>query len=152
MNKVMLIGNLTRDVEVRQTQTGLKVATGSIATNKSFTDKNGAKQQLVQYHNIVIWREAADIFARFTQKGSKVYIEGELQHRQWDKPDGTKGSVTEVVVGQFEFLTPKTTQTTNQGEYTPQSQPQPQNQPSQQEAAMYSDPVQEEIRVEDIPF
>jgi len=97
LNKAMLIGNLTRDPEVRQTAGGQSVASFAVAINMVWTDQSGQRQERVEYHNIVAWRKLADICGRFLHKGSKVYIEGRLQTRDWTGKDGAKRYTTEIV-------------------------------------------------------
>lgn len=97
LNKVQLIGNLTRDPEVRQIPGGQSVATLSMATNTSWTDKSGVKQEKAEFHNVVVWAKLADICGQYLRKGSKVYIEGRLQTRDWEGEDGVKRYKTEVV-------------------------------------------------------
>ena len=84
LNKVMIIGNVTRDPEVRATPSGQNVASFSVATNRRWTDQSGEKKEQVEYHNVVAWRKLADIIGQYVKKGSKIYIEGLLQTRSWD--------------------------------------------------------------------
>jgi single-strand DNA-binding protein len=143
MNKAIIIGNLTKDVELRNTPAGKQVATCSIATNKTYKDQQGQKQTVVQYHNLVIWGNPAGVFTQYLRKGSKVAIVGELQTRMWEK-DGVKRYTTEIVVNEFEFLTPS--QNNGQGGQG-YAQPAPDNnfeQPGHDDG--------EEINVENIPF
>lgn len=102
MNKVFLIGNLTKDPEIRSTSTGKKVASFSIAVNEG-KDTNG--QEVVQYFNLSAWEKLAEIIESYVKKGTKVATIGRLQNRSWDKPDGTKGYATDVVVRELEILT-----------------------------------------------
>lgn len=97
VNKAILIGNLTRDVEMRSTTTGQQVANMSMATNSVWKDANGAKQERVEYHHIVVWGKLAEICGQYLAKGSKVYIEGRLQTREWEAQDGAKKQRTEIV-------------------------------------------------------
>lgn len=97
LNKVMLIGNLARDPEVRTTTAGANVATFSIATNLRWTNPAGEKQERTEFHNIVAWRRLADIVGQYLRRGAKVYIEGRLQTRSWDDPQGVRKYRTEVV-------------------------------------------------------
>jgi len=97
LNKAMVIGNLTRDPETRATPQGAAVTSFSVATNLVWTDANGQKQERVEYHNIVAWRKLAEICAQYLKKGSKVYIEGRLQTRDWEGQDGVKRYRTEIV-------------------------------------------------------
>lgn len=104
LNKAMIIGNLTRDPEVRTTPQGASVASFSVATNMVWNDANGQKQEKVEYHNVVAWRKLADICAQYLRKGSKVYIEGRLQTRDWEGQDGVKRYRTEIVADNMIML------------------------------------------------
>ena len=84
LNKALLIGNLTRDPEARTTPDGTPVTTFSVATNLRWTDPSGNRQEKVEYHNIVAWRKLAEICGQYLRKGSKVYVEGRIQTRQWE--------------------------------------------------------------------
>ena len=84
LNKAMIIGNLTRDPEVRNTPTGLNVATFSVATNQVWKDQSGQKQEKAEFHNVVVWRRLAEICGQYLRKGSKIYIEGRTQGHQWE--------------------------------------------------------------------
>lgn len=106
LNKVQLIGNMTASPEIRETPNGQKVATFSIATNRSWKDATGMKQDQVEYHNIVAWRGLADIVERYTGKGKKIYIEGYLQTRSWDDQSGAKRYKTEIVADNIILLSP----------------------------------------------
>ncbi|MBN1325977.1 single-stranded DNA-binding protein [Candidatus Falkowbacteria bacterium] len=97
LNKVMIIGNLTRDPEVRSTPQGASVVSFSVATNFGWTDANGQRQEKAEYHNVVAWRKLAEIIGQYLRKGSKVYIEGRLQTRDWVGQDGVKKYRTEIV-------------------------------------------------------
>ena len=97
LNKAMLIGNVTRDPEIRQTAGGQQVASFSIATNLVWKDQSGQRQERAEFHNIIAWRALADIAGRYLRKGSKVYVEGRLQTRSWNGQDGQKRYTTEIV-------------------------------------------------------
>ena len=97
LNKVMIIGNVTRDPEMRTTPQGTVVTTFSVATNLKWTDANGQKQEKAEFHNIVAWRKLAETCAQYLKRGSKVYVEGRLQTREWDAQDGTKKQRTEII-------------------------------------------------------
>jgi len=98
LNRVQIIGNLTKDPELKQIPGGQMVATFSVATNLTWTDKAGQKQQKVEYHNIVVWAKLAEICAQYLKKGSKAFFEGRLQTRDWEGEDGIKRYRTEIVV------------------------------------------------------
>ena len=105
MNKVFLIGNLTKDPDVRTTGGGTSVCTFSIAVDRRFKAQNGEK--VTDYFNIVAGRQLADLCGRYLAKGRKVSVVGELQNRSYDAKDGTKRYVTEIVADEIEFLTPR---------------------------------------------
>ena len=104
VNKVILIGNLGRDPEIKYTPSGDPVCNFSIATSESWTDKGGTRQERTEWHNIVVWRKLAEICQRYLTKGSKVYIEGRIQSREYDAKDGSKRRVTEIVANQMVML------------------------------------------------
>ena len=103
LNKVFIIGNLTRDPELKALPSGMSVTSFSVATNRTWKDKNGAKQEAVDYHNVVVFGKQADIAAQYLKKGASVYIEGRLQTRSWDGQDGKKNYRTEVIADRFQF-------------------------------------------------
>src|SRR3954469_9131272 len=107
VNKVILIGNLGKDPEVRYTPGGQAVANFTIATNENWTDKQGQKQERTEWHRIVVWGKAAENCGEYLSKGRQVYIEGRLQTREWTNKEGQKQYTTEVVatpVGGVIFL------------------------------------------------
>lgn len=104
LNKVQLIGNLTRDPELRYTPQGTAVCTFGLATNRSWTTDSGEKREDVEFHRVVTWAKLAEVCSKILFKGRKVYIEGRLSTRQWDAQDGTKRSATEVVVSDMIIL------------------------------------------------
>lgn len=98
LNKVMIIGRLTRDPELRNTPAGAAVCTLGIATNYVYTNQaTGQKVEQVEFHNVVLWRKLAEIAAQYLKKGRRVYVEGRLQTRTWDGQDGQKKNRTEIV-------------------------------------------------------
>ncbi len=105
LNKVMIIGRLTRDPELRQTPNGASVCQIGLATNYVYTNQqSGQKVEQVEYHNIVLWRKLAEIANQYLKKGRRVYIEGRLATRSWDAQDGTKRSKTEIVADNMIML------------------------------------------------
>lgn len=156
LNKVMVIGRLTRDPEARTIPSGQAVTNFSVATSRVWKDQQGNQQESTEYHNVVAWRRLAEICAQYLAKGRQVYIEGHLQTRSWDGQDGKKNYRTEIVADNMIMLG-------SQGgggekpQFGQQSQQEPTQQQSapqqQQEPAMATQPVSdEEIRIEDIPF
>lgn len=104
LNKVQLIGNLTRDPEMRYTPQGTAVCTFGVATNRQWTTEAGEKKDEADFHNIVAWNKLAEICAQLLKKGRKVYVEGRLQTRSWQAQDGTQRSRTEVVISDMIIL------------------------------------------------
>ena len=104
LNKIMLIGHLGKDPEVRYTSDGTPVATFSLATSENWTDKNGTRQERTEWHNIVAWRRLAELSKRFLVKGRQVYVEGSLRTRQWQDRDGNTRYTTEVIAQRVQFL------------------------------------------------
>src|ERR671934_122128 len=104
VNKVILIGNLGRDPEVRYTPSGQAVANFTVATNEAWTDKSGQKQERTEWHRVVVWGKAAENCGEYLSKGRQVYIEGRLQTREWTNKEGAKQYTTEVVANQVVFL------------------------------------------------
>lgn len=140
LNKAMIIGNLTRDPEMKTTTTGQQIANFSIATSMVWTDQSGQQQKKSEFHNIVAWRKLAEVCGKYLHKGSKIYAEGRLQTSDWAAQDGTKRYKTEIVLENMIMLDTK-------GASTPGSYSAPENN------AVDADVVDdEEIRVENIPF
>lgn len=97
LNKAMIIGNLTRDPELKTTPSGQSVVSFGVATNLVWTDQSGQQQKKTEFHNIIAWRKLAEICAKYLHKGSKVYLEGRLQTTDWTGQDGVKRYRTEIV-------------------------------------------------------
>ena len=104
INKVILIGNLGGDPELRSTPGGTSVASFTLATNESWTDKDGAKQERTEWHRVVAWSRLAEICGQYLRKGSQVYIEGRLQTREWEDKQGNKRKTTEIVARDMQML------------------------------------------------
>ena len=103
-NKVILIGNLGSDPELRYTPGGQAVCDLRMATNESWTDKNGQKQERTEWHRVVFWGKPAEILKQYVAKGQRLYVEGRLQTRSWEDKEGNKRYSTEVVGNDFMFL------------------------------------------------
>lgn len=143
LNKAQIIGNLTRDPEVRKTPTGQDVASFGVATSMKWKGSDGQPKESVEFHNIVAWGKLADICGRFLKKGRKVYVEGRLQTRVWDGKDGTKKSRTEIICENMIILDRAPA---GGGEETQGPSKETGEQPAPAAAP------EEEIKVEDIPF
>ena len=172
INKVILIGNVGQDPEIRYTgdvNNGTKVATLRVATTERYRDRNGNLQEHTEWHSIVVWRNTADVVEKYVKKGTQVYIEGRLRTRAWDDQNGNKRYVTEIVADTLQLLgrspegqgqqqggyqTPGQQQTYQQPAYQQQPfQQQPyQQQPYQQPAQPQARPMVEEQPDDDLPF
>lgn len=106
VNKVILVGNLTRDPMVKTTQTGQKIVTFTLATNREWIS-NGEKKSLAEFHSLAVWGKLADVCESFLKKGKLVYVEGYLKTRNWDTPEGARVSKTEIVVYDLIMLSKK---------------------------------------------
>lgn len=148
LNKVQLIGNLTRDPEVKQIPGGQAVASFSVATNFTWTDQSGQKQDKSEFHNIVAWRKLAEICGQYLKKGSKVYIEGRLQTRDWEGEDGVKRYRTEIVADNMIMLG-------GRGGSDMQAEHggiQKESQAEAPDGASVPEPSKDEVTIEDLPF
>jgi len=104
LNKVLLIGRLGKDPEIRYTPDGAPVANFSLATSEFWTDKSGTRQERTEWHNIVAWNKLADLSKRYLAKGRQVFVEGRIRTREWDDKDGNKRRTTEIVASQMVLL------------------------------------------------
>lgn len=166
LNKAMIIGRLTRDPEIRTTPNGITVASFSVATNFTWTDQAGQKQNRSEFHNIVVWRRLAEICGQYLKKGSKIYVEGRLQTRDWVGQDNVKRYRTEIIADNMIMLDSKGATTANN---LPDEQPYSASEPvinvddqtpnnfsafkkDSNEASGAGSDDEEEIKVENIPF
>jgi len=151
LNKVLLYGNLTRDPELKALPSGSNVVNFGLATNRTYKDKNGAKQETTEFHNVVAFGRTADIIAQYVKKGRPIYVEGRLQTRAWDdKETGKKNYRTEIIVDTFQFG--DSARGAGEGHSAagaPGSPSTSSGQAAQEESIKYPD---EEINPEDIPF
>jgi single-strand DNA-binding protein len=104
VNKVILVGNLGKDPELRYTPSGVAVANFSLATTETYKDRDGNRQNKTEWHNIVAWRQLAEICGKYLHKGKQVYIEGKLTTRKWQDRDGVDRYTTEIVADQMQML------------------------------------------------
>lgn len=156
VNKVILVGNLGKDPELRYTPAGVAVTTFSLATSERYKDKQGAMQEKVEWHNIIAWRQLAEICGKYLHKGKQVYLEGKITTRSYDDRDGVKKYITEIVVDQMQMLGSKDDQGERQsgsGQDHRPTNPKPerqQDQRSQSQATDYASPPFDPE--DDIPF
>ena len=152
VNKVILIGNLGRDPEVRSTPSGQPVASFTLATSRKWRDKNGQRQEQTEWHSIVVWGKQAEIAGQYLTKGKQVYIEGRLQTRSWDdRNTGEKKYKTEIICDNFQMLGQRGGDFEPEGRgggYGASSSPSPSGGPSYDEGGGgYGEPEED-----DIPF
>lgn len=153
LNRAQIIGNLTRDPEMRFTPNGQAVANFSVATNRKWKGRDGAPDgEDVQYHNIVVWGKTAETIVPMLKKGGPVFVEGRLQTRNWEGQDGAKRSTTEIVADNIILLGSKGG---GGGSYTPKSDNSAPTDLSDRNEAKVDAPAKnsdEEIDIEEIPF
>ena len=156
LNKVMLIGNLTRDPEMRYTNSGTPVVTFGMATNKSWKDTNGEVKELAEFHNIVAWNKMAEICQQLLAKGMKIYVEGSLNTRSWEAEDGSTRYKTEVRVEDMILLDSKGKQGAGVDEESApvEKSSKKADAPKDEEPAPADDeaPVDQDPLEEDLPF
>lgn len=154
LNKVMIIGRLTRDPESRTTPQGATVANFSVATSRVWKDQQGTQQESTEFHNVVAWRRLAEICAQYLKKGRQVYIEGHLQTRNWQGTDGKKNYRTEIVADNMIMLGSREGGSTGAAAPAPMRQAEPVTVAVSEPAAVGvgAPATDEEIRIEDIPF
>ena len=126
VNKVILLGNLGKDPEVRHLDNGVAVANFSLATTESYTNKQGDRVNQTEWHNIVLWRGLADIAEKYLKKGNSVYIEGKISTRKWEDKEGNSRYSTDIIADKMTMLGSKqgnTSSTPNQDSETPSLEP-----------------------------
>ena len=147
INKAIIYGNLTRDPELKSLPSGIQVCEIGVATNRTWKDKNGAKQESTDYHNVVTFGKQAELVKQYLSKGNGIFIEGRIQTRSWDAQDGTKRYRTEIVADRIQFG-PKGGAPAS-GSYQKST---PVQKKEDQAEAPTIDYPEEEINAEDIPF
>lgn len=159
VNKVILVGNLGNDPEVRYATNGNAIANISVATTESWKDKNtGEQQDKTEWHRIVMFGRLGEIAGEYLRKGSQVYIEGKLQTRKWQDPQGQDRYSTEIVANEMQMLGGRSGEMSSGSSYQPQSQPQsqpqaqPQGQPQGRPAPAAASPAPANDFDDDIPF
>lgn len=157
LNKVMLIGNLTRDPEMRYTPQGTAVVTFGIATNRTWTTESGEKKEDVEFHNVVAWNKLAEICSQLLKKGRKVYVEGRLSTRSWQGTDGSQKQRTEVVISDMVILDKKSDEPAGDMDIPDMSQVNDSQavdsaEDSKKPAKKAKEEVTDEVNEEDIPF
>jgi single-strand DNA-binding protein len=148
LNKVFLYGNLTRDPELKALTSGSNVANFGLATNRTYKDKSGARQEATEFHNVVAFGRTAEVIAQYCKKGRPIFVEGRIQTRSWEgKEDGKKQYRTEIIVENFQFGTDGKA---GSGSSAPRAGQE--EQPSSKDDSASIKYPDEEINPEDIPF
>jgi single-strand DNA-binding protein len=104
VNKVILVGNVGKDPELRYTPSGTAVCTFSLATSERFKNKQGEQQERTEWHNIVVWAGLAEVCGKYLAKGKQIYLEGRIQNRSYDDRDGNKRYITEIIASEMQML------------------------------------------------
>lgn len=167
LNRAQIIGNMTRDPELRVTPSGQSVASFAVATNRRWKDQQGNQQEATEFHEVVAWGKLAEIVQQILHKGNRVYVEGRLQTRSWEGPDGGKRNRTEIIMENFVPLTPRAGAETlvdvpeafpeEQKSQTPEAEEHEEKQAEKPEKKPRGKSKEEatptdEINLEDIPF
>ena len=152
LNKVLLIGNVGKEPDIRHLEGGSSVATITLATNERFKDRSGEVRENTEWHNIVAWRNSADVAEKFIHKGTQLYVEGRLRTRSWTDQSGTKKFTTEIIVDNLQLLGRREDGQAG-GYQAPAPQPQQTYQaPAQQAAAPAVSIDLDEGSSDDLPF
>lgn len=153
VNKVLLVGRLTREPEIRTTTSGQSVASLSMATNRFWKDKSGQKQESTEFHNVVLWGRLAEIAGQYLVKGAEVYIEGRLQTRKYTAKDGTEKRTTEVVGENMQLGAKPQGRPYTPGAPASQAAPAPEARPQEETIPTINlDEEQDEVKIADVPF
>ncbi len=157
LNRVMLLGNLTRDPELRYTPNGTAVCNFGLATNRRWTTNEGDEKEAAQFHRVVAWAQLAELCAQLLYKGAKVYVGGRIQYREWTGDDNVKRQTTEIVINDMILLSSRDNTETGSGS----SEPEPadksveEEEPGEEEKTIeedFEDHQDEDGEGEDIPF
>ncbi len=152
LNKVFLIGRLTADPQARSTPGGAQVTSFSIATNRTWTDKSGAKKEATEFHNVVVWGRQAEVAAKFLSRGSEVFIEGRLQTRSWEGKDGQSRKTTEIICERMQLGSRKGGAAGGNVQDGGGKSPRPKSEPPVAEEMPVIDIDDGDIKPEDLPF
>jgi single-strand DNA-binding protein len=161
LNRAQLIGNLTRDPELRYTPSGTAVCSFSIATNRNWTTDTGEKKEEVEFHRIVAWNKLAEICSQFLTKGRKVFVEGRLTTRSWDAQDGTKKQTTEIIINDMILLDNRRDGAVSESSHEEATDDVVEEAPKakaatkkseKEEEAVVKAPAEDEVAPDDIPF
>ena len=156
LNKVLLIGNVGKDPEVRHLESGASVATITLATSERFRDRNGETRELTEWHTVIAWRQLADLAENFIRKGTQIYVEGKIRSRSWDDQNGQKRYVTEIQADSIQLLGRRPDGQGSQGQQAPPQPAYQQNnyqQPQQHQTTPIVNPSDlNDEGTDDLPF
>lgn len=159
LNKVLLIGNVGKDPEIRHLQGGASVATITLATSERYKDRNGESRELTEWHTIIAWRQLADLAENYIRKGSQIFVEGRIRSRSWDDQNGQKRYVTEIQADSIQLLGRRgdnagaAPSQPNYGGYNAPAQPQPAQQSQPQQTTPIVNPADlNDEGTDDLPF
>lgn len=157
LNKVLLIGNLTRDPELRYTPTGAAVCTLGLATNRSWTTESGEKKEETEFHRVVAWNKLAELCSQLLTKGRKIYVEGRLRTNNWQTAEGAQRSTTEVVIEDMIILDSKRAMSGDEAEAPIEAEhakeaPKKAVTHKKDEGGAKDDAPREDVNPDDIPF
>ncbi len=160
LNKVIIIGRLTRDPELRTTPQGQQVASFGVATNRVWTNQNGERQEKTEFHNVVVWRKLAEICGQYLSKGQLVMVEGRLETRSWEGQDGIKRSRTEIIAENMQMGPRAANTATESGQVSSKEEiptvqmeePVKNAEADKTKESNQENKNEEEIKVENIPF
>lgn len=157
LNRVQLIGNLTRDPELRYTPSGTAVCSFGLATNRSWNTDSGEKHEETEFHRIVAWNKLAELCSQFLVKGRKVYVEGRLQTRSWTSQDNQQRSVTEIVIDDMILLDSQGQRASSEKSERIEEKPEKEKKATKakkedEESASEPVPSEEDVSPDDIPF
>lgn len=161
LNRAQIVGNVTRDPELRYTPNGQAVCSFSVATNRRWKNKDGNNQEQAEFHNIVAWGKVAELMGQLTHKGTKIYVEGRLQTRSWEGQDGNTRNRTEIVMEDFIVFTPKgatgpsadsVPDTAEQVESPSDEKKSESKEKTKDKKEAKEEPAEDEINLDEIPF
>lgn len=157
VNKVLLVGRLTRDPEIRTTPSGQTVASLSVATNRFWKDKNGQRQDKTEFHNVILWGRLAEIAGQYLIKGQEAFIEGRLETRKYTAKDGSERRITEVIAENMQLGSKAQGGGGSYSPNRPSSAPQANqsvapSKPAEEIPTINLDEEQDEVKIEDVPF
>lgn len=152
LNRVELIGNLTRDPELRYTPQGTAVCTFGLATNRSWTTDSGEKKEDVEFHKIVAWNKLGELCSQLLTKGRKVFVEGRLSTRSWTAQDGSNRTTTEIVINDMLILDSRREGVHEQEAEGPKEEPEGAPSEAPKKVSKKQEAVEEDVNPDDIPF